>query len=246
MSVQMSDTDLSKFKKLGTEQLRKAVAKIQMAVTGEDEDATNWEAYDRGGLFDILKFRWPQLQAKTGATVEDGDDSDELIVVDGDPPYEVAAEADEPATEDDVAVRIDIPGLVEVKVKKAKAPFRVNQLVTYTSDEHGTWESKVTASYQVAGEWRFDLEAVREGEGFANVPASQLTARKQPVRRKPEGEPRKRKISDDIIRQIRSKRELEVLSYAKLAAWLLDTHAIKVTGDLVRSIIVGEIYSDVV
>lgn len=243
----MSEADLAKFKKLGTEQLRKAVAKIQIAVTGEDPEATNWEGYDRAGLLDVLKFRWPQLQAATGATVED-DDGDELTIEDGEPVSATTAdlaESFEATAGSDVIIDVKKPAK-EAKVKKAKAPFRVNQLVSYSSEEYGTWDSKVTASYQVAGEWRFDIEAVREGEGFTNVPASMLTARKQPARRKPEGEPRKRKISDEIIREIRSKRELEVLSYAKLASWLLDTHGIKVTGDLVRSIIIGEIYSDVV
>jgi hypothetical protein len=250
----MSNEDLGKFKRLGTEQLRKAVAKIQMAVTSEDADATNWEGYDRAGLMDVLKHRWPQLQAKTGATIEDGDgESDGLTITDGEEPTAATTEdlAESFAAADGADVIIDVKKPPkEAKAKKPKAKFRVNQLVTVSPAEGEVHEGKVSAVYPAthpdAGNYQYDVEIPDDEEGgLFGVWESAITARKQPARRKPVGEARKRKISDEIIREIRRKREMEVLSYAKLAAWLLADHGIKVTGDLVRSIIIKEIYSDV-
>lgn len=49
--------ELAKFKKMKTEQLRQAAKDMTIAITGEEPDKNNWDAYDRDGLLEIIKFR---------------------------------------------------------------------------------------------------------------------------------------------------------------------------------------------
>jgi hypothetical protein len=82
------------------------------------------------------------------------------------------------------------------------------------------------------------------GETINNAILSQVSKHvRQP---KPAAEPkeRKRRLSPEIVTAIRTRRVEVGGSYATIAAWLKEEHDIQVTGDLVRSIVIGEIYKD--
>lgn len=132
-----------------------------------------------------------------------------------------------------------------------RAAFQIGQRLT-TSDEVEDAGQLVEVVGVVwnGTEHRYSVKPVNVPEGeeaevIGDVPASWLVRPVKPASSR-SGGPRARLLSDEIVREIRSKRETEGLSAAKLAKWLEEAHGIKVTGDLVRSIYIREIYADVV
>lgn len=201
---------LEKFKKMGTAQLERRVAKLHQDVRGVAIDTSQ---YDRDGLLELVGYL-------TSRPVEE---PTEMTVVE----YDADPSTGKPK-----------------RSTRRTVKYQVGDSVLMITGEYTGLSGTVSA---IDGtDLMVDLGTL-EGEDPTTedheVRVSVADVKRAKVAKVKE--PRKRRLSDEVIREIRAKRDSENLSYAKLAKWLEETHGQKVTGDLVRSIIIREIYTDV-
>jgi hypothetical protein len=218
--TQIDNDSFMRYKKMNTGQLRNAAMKLHAAATGDDPENINWDSYDRGGLIEVVRHRHEQLAAK-GAT---------LTVVEVNP--------------DDGDVILEDEGVTIVQPPLKKRPVnRPVPIETKTAGDGTTIDERWATDEGPAEATPADK--VRDALGGVVAKAKTPRVKKEKV--VVEKGPRKRRISNEVIQAIRLRRLTlsPVPSYAKLAAWLKEEHDLTVTGDLVRSIIVREIYGDV-
>jgi hypothetical protein len=248
-------------KKMSTDQLRRKVMTAASSlgidrIVAAAEEASREDLLDFVNVLNSLSDDMPIADDDDSSVIsagvsvfgdddEDDEDDDEsglyppsewqdLPLTDEDEPtaFFVADEDSRPSWNDDLDEAIpDDPAAVAdiAEIHESRAARRA-------ADKAAKLEAKAAAR---------ELRA----KAKADTKAARLAAK--PVReskiREPKGErkPKTRRIANEVIREIRAKRAEEMLSYAKIAKWLEEVHEIRVTGDLVRSICVFEIYTDV-
>lgn len=262
--------DLSKYRKLGTPQLKKALAKILIAA-GKDVDDFNMESYDRDGLLDMVRHWGGRL----GGEAEDVSDEGEVDVPT--PPKKTGRRTRQPKFDVESPVVVNsvrylvtsvqsvdggftydlegkmgpVTGVPETDLKAWKEPrvpksrFVLGDQVRKDDEFQG---EVIDSSHNLAlGGWVYVIKVTeddgdyREEAGVAQADLRKVRATKPKA---PKAE-RVRRIADDVVVELRRMRVEDGLSYAKLAGWLAETHGVQVTGDLVRSITIGEIYKHV-
>lgn len=135
------------------------------------------------------------------------------------------------------------PKIAKPKAPKATWKNGTKVDVSFTNGDP-VFVGKVTATAFAEDGTETVTVANEAGEVINNAALSQIAKHvRQP---KPVAEPkeRKRRLTPDVVQAIRTRRVEVGGSYAAIAAWVKDTYGEQITGDLVRSIVIGEIYKD--
>lgn len=204
---------LDQIKAMDTELIRRSAQLLTVAATGEDPDKTNWDAYDRDGLLEVIQLRLPQVKS--------------VVVTEGaEEPISVKAKGSRNGT----------------RARKApKARFAPDSTVYVDGKEDDPWT--VLASTATDSGFTYRLANNASNDIREDVAEELLSrGRKQKVK----GEGRKRSVSNELVIELRARyNNEEGMSYGKLRDWLKDEKGVTVSPQLVRNIVLGNLYTDV-